>query len=199
MAADILIYRSDVVPVGKDQLQHIEMTQDMATYFNTTFKCEVLRRPEPMLGEAPIVPGVDGQKMSKSYGNTIPLFDSPKATQKRIMSIKTDSTPVEAPKDPEVCNVFALYRLLASPAETQALRERYTAGGMGYGEAKKALAEVVERTLGPARERREKLEKDADFVEDVLVEAGRRAREVARRVMEDVRRACGLVTASSPR
>jgi tryptophanyl-tRNA synthetase len=174
MAADILIYRSDVVPVGKDQLQHIEMTQDMATYFNTTFKCEVLKRPEPMLGEAPIVPGIDGQKMSKSYGNTVP-------------------PPVEAPKDPDTCNVFALYRLMATPDETAALRKRYLAGGMGYGEAKKALAEVVERTLGPARERREKLERDADFVEDVLLTAGRRARAVARGVMDDVRRACGLV------
>jgi tryptophanyl-tRNA synthetase len=195
MAADILIYRSDVVPVGKDQLQHIEMTQDMATYFNTTFKCEVLKRPEPMLGEAPIVPGLDGQKMSKSYGNTVPLFDSAKATQKRIMSIKTDSTPVEAPKNPDTCNVFALYRLMATPGETAALRQRYTAGGMGYGEAKKALASVVERALGPARERREKLERDPDFVEDVLVTAGRRARAVARGVMDDVRRACGLVAA----
>ena len=193
MAADILIYRSDIVPVGKDQVQHIEMAQDMAGYFNQTFGCEALKRPEPRLNEAMIVPGVDGQKMSKSYGNTIDLFDPPKARNKRIMSIQTDSTPVEAPKDPDRCNVFALYRLMAEPSEVEAMAARYRAGGMGYGEAKKALAETVERVLGPARERREQLITDPDFVEDVLVAAGARARAVAREVMGDVRQACGLL------
>ncbi len=195
MAADILIYRSDWVPVGKDQVQHIEMTQDMAGYFNATFGHEVLKRPEAKLNEAMIVPGVDGQKMSKSYGNAINLFDPPADTKKRIMSIKTDSTPVAEPKNPETCNVFALYRLLARPDEVATLRERYRKGGMGYGEAKAMLAEVVERVLGPARARREALVKDRDYVEDVLVTAGRRARAVAQEVMEDVRDACGIVTA----
>jgi tryptophanyl-tRNA synthetase len=195
MAADILIYRSDSVPVGKDQVQHIEMTQDMAGYFNTTFGREVFKRPEPKLSEALVVPGVDGQKMSKSYGNAINLFDPPAETKKRIMSIKTDSTPVAAPKNPETCNVFALYRLMASPDEAAALRERYTRGGMGYGEAKTMLAEVVERVLGPARERRSKLAADPVYVEDVLTTAGRRARAVARGVMADVRDACGIVVA----
>jgi len=195
MAADILIYRSDVVPVGKDQVQHIEMTQDMAGYFNGRFGREVLKRPEPKLNEALVVPGVDGQKMSKSYGNTIDLFDSPKQTQKRVMSIKTDSTPVEAPKDPETCNVFALYRLMAEPDEVATMDRRYREGGLGYGEAKKALAEVMERVLGPARERRARLEADPDFVEDVLATAGRRARKVAEEVMADVRDACGLTIA----
>ncbi len=193
MAADILIYRADIVPVGKDQVQHIEMTQDMAGYFNQTYGREVLKRPEARLNEAPIVPGVDGQKMSKSYGNTINLFDAPEVTRKRIMSIKTDSTPVEAPKDPETCNVFAIYRLLATADETAALAQRYRAGGMGYGEAKKALAEVAERLLAPARERRARLEQDADFVEDVLNSSARRARQTARAVMADVREACGLL------
>ncbi len=195
MAADILIYRSDLVPVGKDQLQHIEMAQDMAASFNHTFGREVLKRPEAKLNEAQVVPGVDGQKMSKSYNNTIPLFESPKQTRKRIMSIKTDSTPVDAPKDPERCNVFALYRLMAQPDEVRELETAYRAGGMGYGEAKERLFRVVERVLGPARERRAKLEQDPDYVEDVLCTAGRKARALAQEVMHDVREACGLVTA----
>ncbi len=195
MAADILIYRSDIVPVGQDQVQHIEMTQDMAGYFNNTFGKEVLKRPEPRLNEAMIVPGVDGQKMSKSYGNTIDLFDSPEATRKRIMSIKTDSTPLEAPKNSDRCNVFALYRLMATPDEVKNLEDRYHAGGMGYGEAKKMLADVAERLLGPARERRERLEADPDYVEDVLSTSAKKARAVAQEVMADVRNACGIVVA----
>lgn len=193
MAADILIYGADIVPVGKDQVQHIEMTQDMAGYFNQTYGREVLKRPEARLNEAPIVPGVDGQKMSKSYGNTINLFDPPEVNRKRIMGIKTDSTPVEAPKDPETCNVYAVFRLLGTADEAAALAERYRAGGMGYGEAKKALAEVTERLLAPARERRARLEQDADFVEDVLTTSAQRARQTARTVMADVREACGLI------
>ncbi len=195
MAADILIYRSDVVPVGQDQVQHIEMTRDMAGYFNNTFGRQVLKLPEPRLNEAMAVPGVDGQKMSKSYGNAIFLFDDLKTTRKRIMSIKTDSTPVEDPKDPEACNVFALYRLIAEPDEVKALEGQYRAGGTGYGEAKKLLADAVERVLGPARERREELVADPDYVEDVLRAAGAKARAVAREVMADVRDACGLVAA----
>ena len=195
MAADILIYRSDIVPVGKDQVQHIEMAQDMAGYFNGTVGREVLKRPEPKLNEAPIVPGVDGQKMSKSYGNTIDLFAPPNRARKRIMSIKTDSTPVEAPKDPDRCNVFALYRLLAKPEEVAELEEQYRRGGTGYGEAKKKLAEIVERVLGPARERREKLAGDPNRVEDILRTCGRKARAVASSVMADVREACGLSAA----
>ena len=195
MAADILIYRSDIVPVGRDQLQHIEMTQDMAGYFNNTFGGDVLRHPEPKLNKALIVPGIDGQKMSKSYGNAIYLFDSPQQTRKRIMSIKTDSTPLEDPKDPDSCNVFMLYSLLATPEETAALEKRYRAGGLGYGDAKKQLVEVVERLLGPARQRHEKLAADPDYVEDVLQTGAHRARAVAQEVMVDVREACGLTTA----
>jgi tryptophanyl-tRNA synthetase len=194
MAADILIYRGDLVPVGKDQVQHIEMAQDMAVHFNTTYGREVLKRPEPKLNDALIVPGVDGQKMSKSYGNTINLFDPPKVVQKQIMSIKTDSTPVEAPKNPESCNVFAIYRLMATSDEIMAMDRRYRAGGMGYGEAKKALFEVVERVLGPARERRAALAADPDFVEEVLRAGAHRARATAQETMEDVRSACGIVT-----
>jgi len=193
MAADILIYRSDLVPVGKDQVQHIEMAQDMAGYLNQVVGRAVLKRPEAKLNEAMVVPGVDGQKMSKSYGNTIDLFDTPKKTRKRIMSIKTDSTPVEDPKNLDTCNVFALYKLLAEADEVAAMQRRYQAGGMGYGDAKKALADVVDRVLGPARERRAELEKDPDYVEDVLRTNGAKARAVAAAVMTDVREACGLL------
>jgi tryptophanyl-tRNA synthetase len=194
MAADILIYRSDLVPVGKDQVQHIEMTQDMAGYFNNTFR-EVFVRPEPRLNEAPIVPGLDGQKMSKSYNNTIELFGEPKPTRKRIMSITTDSTPVEDPKDPEKCNVFALLKLLAPPEEAAEWERRYRAGGLGYGEAKQRLAELYEKTFGPRRELRAQWAARPDDVEDVLRTGARRARAVAQEVMADVRDACGIVVA----
>ena len=195
-AADILIYRSDAVPVGQDQSQHIEMTADMAGYFNNTYNCEVFVIPKAKLNEAAIVPGLDGEKMSKSYGNTIDLFDAPKAAKKRIMSIKTDSTPVEDPKVPEKCSVFALLRLFAEADETAQWADRYRQGGMGYGEAKKRLAELFEEQFGPARQRREELAKDHDYVEDVLATGGRRAREVAQGVMEDVRKACGITVAN---
>jgi tryptophanyl-tRNA synthetase len=166
----------------------------MAGYFNNTFGREVFVRPEPRLGEAPTVPGIDGQKMSKSYGNTIELFGEPKPTRKRIMSIVTDSTPVEEPKDPEQCNVFGLLSLLADEEETAAWAERYRKGGLGYGEVKKRLAEVFEERFGEVRSRREVLAQQPDYVEDVLVDGGRRARAVAMEVMEDVRSACGIVT-----
>ncbi len=199
MAADILIYRSNLVPVGRDQVQHIEMTQDMAGYFNNRYGREVLVRPEAKLNEAAVVPGIDGQKMSKSYGNAIDLFDTPKNVRKRIMSIVTDSTPVEEPKSPESCNVFAMLKLLATEEETAAWAERYGRGGMGYGEVKKRLAELFEETFGPARERREALAADPDRMEDVLVTAGRKARAVACEVMEEVRSACGIVTSGKIR
>ncbi len=151
MAADILIYRSDIVPVGRDQLQHVEFAQDMATYFNETYR-PVFKRPEARLNETPVVPGIDGQKMSKSYGNVIELFGEAKAIKKKIMSIKTDSTPVEQPKNPETDNVFGLLKLLATPAETADWERRYRAGGMGYGEAKKRLNELYEEKFGSRRD-----------------------------------------------
>ena len=194
MAADILIYDSDIVPVGKDQVQHIEMTQDMAGYLNNVYEAEVLKRPEARLNEAFTVPGVDGQKMSKSYGNTIDLFDTPKATRKRIMSIKTDSTPVEDPKQPDSCSVFSIFKLMASPEEVEEMAAAYRKGGLGYGTVKKRVAELYEEHFGPARERRAELAADPDRVEDVLVGGAKRARAAAERVMDRVRKACGLAT-----
>ncbi len=194
MAADILIYRSHVVPVGRDQVQHIEMTQDMAEYFNNTYR-PVLVRPEPRLSEAPVVPGTDGQKMSKSYGNIIELFGPPKAIRKKIMSIKTDSTPVEAPKNPETDNVFALLKLMAPPAEVVEWERRYRAGGMGYGEAKARVAELYEELFGVRRELQAQWSARPDDVEDILRTGGRRARAVAQEVMAEVRDACGIMTA----
>ncbi|MEP0846188.1 MAG: tryptophan--tRNA ligase [Phycisphaerae bacterium] len=194
MAADILIYRSDVVPVGKDQKQHIEFARDMAGYFNNVYR-PVLALPEPRFNEAAVVPGIDGEKMSKSYGNTIDLFGEPKAMQKRIMSIKTDSTPVEAPKNPQTCNVFALLKLFASAEERADWERRYRAGGMGYGEAKKRLAELYEQFIAPRRERRAQLAARLDEVEDILRDGARRARRTAEQVMDDVRSACGIVKA----
>lgn len=195
-AADIVIVSAGAVPVGKDQVQHIEMTQDMVGYFNNTFGGgdEILKRPEARLNQAYTVPGIDGQKMSKSYGNAIDLFDTPKNTRKRIMSIVTDSTPVEAPKDPATCNVMAILSLMIDDAERAEWEQRYRAGGMGYGDVKKRLVEAFEAALGPARQRREQLVADPDYVEDVLVEGVKKARAVALPLMERVREVCGLVT-----
>jgi len=194
MASDILVYRPHVVPVGKDQVQHIEMAQDMAGYFNNIFKSDALRRPEPMMGEAPTLPGVDGQKMSKSYDNTIELFDDPKPTRKRIMKIKTDSTPVEDPKDPEKCNAFAILKLLADEKETSDWAQRYSSGGMGYGEVKNRIAELFEEKFGPARQKRAELASNPDQVEQVLAAGAAQARQRAQTTMKAVREACGILT-----
>ncbi len=196
MASDILIYRSRLVPVGKDQVQHIEMTQDMAGYFNNTFR-EVFVRPEPRLNEAAIVPGVDGQKMSKSYDNTIDLFGDPQEMRKRIMRIKTDSTPVDQPKNPAACNVFALLKLMTPPGEAAEWEQRYRQPGMGYGEAKKRLAELYEEFFGARRAARADWAARPDDVEDVLRAGAKRARAVAQEVMADVRDACGIVVAQT--
>ena len=192
MAADILIYRSDLVPVGKDQIQHIEMTQDMAGYFNNTYG-QVLHRPEAKLNDAAIVPGIDGQKMSKSYGNTISIFGDAKEMKKRIMSITTDATPLEAPKDPDVRTEIALLKLFATPDEWEDWRRRYRAGGVGYGHAKTRLAELYEAWAAPRRAEREKWAARPQDVEDILQAGAARARAVARQVMAEVRDACGIV------
>jgi tryptophanyl-tRNA synthetase len=191
MASDILIYRSHMVPVGKDQVQHIEMTRDMADKFNRAYG-EVFPIPDARLDKESKVLGTDGQKMSKSYGNTIEIFAEGKALKKTVMSIVTDSTSVADPKDPTRCNVFALYSLFATEAEKAALADRYRAGGMGYGEAKQALLEKIDSHFGPARERRKQLARDPDSVEEVLRQGARRARAEAQATMVQVREAVGI-------
>ncbi|HUU59617.1 MAG TPA: tryptophan--tRNA ligase [Phycisphaerae bacterium] len=194
-AADIVIYDSNLVPVGADQKQHVEMTRDIAGKFNRTYGGGFLVLPEPyIIPEVAVVPGIDGQKMSKSYDNTIEIIDTPKRTQKRCARIVTDSTPLEDPKDPDRCNVFALLKLFASPAETDDLAAKYRAGGYGYGEAKKRLAELINERFAECRDRYAELEKDPSRVRDILREGGRKAREVAEATMQRVRSACGLVT-----
>ena len=192
MAADILIYKPQLVPVGHDQIQHVEMTQDMAGYFNATFKREVFVRPEARMGHAPRVPGTDGEKMSKSYGNTIDLQADEKELKKVVMSIKTDSTPVEQPKDPAVDNLFTLYALFASEEEKAALELRYRAGGTGYGDVKKMLLEKVTVYFAPYRQKRAELLAKPDFVDDVLRDGAQRARAIARQTLRDAKVACGL-------
>ena len=191
MAADILIYRSSLVPVGKDQVQHIEMTQDIAGKFNRCFG-EIFPIPGFRLDKESKVPGVDGQKMSKSYGNTIEIFAEGKPLEKRIMGIVTDSTPVESPKDPTKCNVFALYSLFASEGEKAALEQKYRSGGMGYGEAKKALLAKVNEHFSAAREKRKELASRPGEVEDILKAGARRAQEEARATIRLVRSAVGM-------
>lgn len=192
MAADILLYQSDVVPVGRDQKQHVEVTRDIAAKFNQTFG-EVFKLPEPRIAErVAVIPGLDGQKMSKSYGNTIGLFDDPKDVKAKIMRIATDSTPLEAPKDPDACRVFALYRLFADEAETEAMRQNYLRGGYGYGHAKKALFEIYQRKMGPFRERRAHLAAHPEEVEAILRDGAQRARATARQTLAAARRAVGL-------
>jgi tryptophanyl-tRNA synthetase len=192
MAADILIYESDVVPVGKDQKQHIEITRDLAIKMNETFG-EIFKLPEPRIKAATAtVPGLDGQKMSKSYGNTIDLFGDEKETRKRVMSIVTDSSPVESPKDPAKSVVFELYSLLANEAELKAMRDRFTAGGTGYGEFKKELFEKLWTHFAPMRKRREEILADKGYVDRVLQRGAEQANAAADKVMARVRKATGL-------
>lgn len=192
MAADILIYDSDAVPVGRDQKQHVEMARDFALSFNHRFG-EVFRVPEPLIrDEVATVIGLDGRKMSKSYDNAIPVFAPPKELRKLAMKVKTDSLGLEDPKDPDTCNVFALYRLFASPEAQAELAERYRAGGFGYGHAKQALFEAMDSYLSGPRERYAALSEQPDVVEQILQEGARRARSVAQATMGRVRSAVGL-------
>ncbi len=192
MAADILLYDSHVVPVGSDQRQHVEVTRDLAEKWNRLFGA-TFRIPEAsILPHTAVVPGLNGQKMSKSYDNTIGLFEEEKALRKKIMSIVTDSTPVEAPKDPAASAILPLYRHFASPAEVAELEADFAKGGVGYGELKKRLFEAIWRFLAPMRTRRAELEADTSLVERVLAEGAERARNVARATMQRVRTAAGL-------
>jgi tryptophanyl-tRNA synthetase len=192
MAADILIYDSDVVPVGKDQKQHIEITRDLAVKMNETYG-QIFKLPEARIKPATeTVPGIDGQKMSKSYGNNIDIFGDEKEMRKRVMSIVTDSVPVDAPKDPATSTIFKLYSLVASKDEIADMRERFLKGGTGYGDFKKQLFEKLWKYFAPMRKRREEILDDKSYIDDVLARGARRANEIASQVMDRVRKAVGL-------
>ena len=193
-AADIVIYDANLVPVGQDQKQHIEMTRDIAGKLNAQCGRDVLVLPEAyIVPEVAVVPGIDGQKMSKSYDNAVEIFQTDKQTLKRCKQIVTDSTPLEEPKNPEACNVHALVKLFASPEEAEEIAAKYRSGGYGYGHAKKRLAELINEAFAPARQKYAELENDPDTVRDILRDGGRRARETAERTMERVREATGIV------
>ncbi len=192
MAADILIYDSDVVPVGRDQKQHVEITRDLALKMNEAYG-PILKVPEPRINPATeLVPGVDGQKMSKSYGNTIEIFGEEKEMRKRVMSIKTDSTPMEAPKDADASVIFQLYSLFASPDEIAELRADFARGGRGYGDFKKQLFDRLWEYFAPMRERREDILAQRGLIDEVLAVGALRANTIANEVMERVRSAVGL-------
>jgi tryptophanyl-tRNA synthetase len=192
MAADILLYRTDLVPVGRDQKQHIEMARDMAEAFNRTYGAEVLTLPEPqILDDVAVVPGTDGRKMSKSYDNGIPMFTTEKQVKKAVMSIVTDSTPVEDPKDTKA-PVFEIWSLFAERDERAEMFERARAGGLGYGDVKKDLLRRLLAYFGAMRERRAALEKRPNDVEGVLLDGARRAREIGTPILDEVRQAAGL-------
>ena len=192
MAADILAYRSHLVPVGKDQVQHLEMTRDLAEKFNRVFQKEVFPIPEYRLSREAKVSGIDGQKMSKSYGNTIEIFAEGKALKKVVMSIVTDSTAVADAKDPDKCNVYALWSLFADEAAKAQMRQRYLAGGLGYGEVKKGLLTSIESYFEAARDRRRRLASHPSEVEEVLRSGAVKARAEAKMTLELVREAVGM-------
>jgi tryptophanyl-tRNA synthetase len=192
MAADILAYDADLVPVGKDQVQHIEIAREIARGFHARYGREVFVLPEAMLNTAPTVPGLDGQKMSKSYDNHIPIFLTGKALKKRLAQIVTDSRTLEEPKDPSTCNVFALYSLFASEDERAVMADAYRRGGYGYGHAKDALREKIETRFADARDRFAKLRGDEDAIERVLALGAAKARPLARATLDRARAACGL-------
>ncbi|NRB73183.1 MAG: tryptophan--tRNA ligase [Verrucomicrobiales bacterium] len=193
-AADILIFDSNVVPVGKDQKQHLELTRDVAQKFNDRYGEDLLVIPTPQIREATAtVPGLDGQKMSKSYDNTIDIFEeTEKKLRKKIMKIVTDSTPVEDPKDPTDSYIVQLYSLFASEEEVKAMEDSFRAGGEGYGHYKQTLFEAIRDHFAPMRERREELVNDTSYVDGVLEEGAKRAREKAREVTDRVRSAVGM-------
>ncbi len=196
-AADILTYGGSLVPVGADQKQNLEMARDLARRFNNRFCPEdepLFSIPEPqILDDVAVIPGTDGQKMSKSYGNTIGIFDEGDTLKEKVMSIVTDSTPLDEPKDPEACNVFALITLFADEDRQQKIAEQYRAGGYGYGHAKQDLLALIEDYFAEARARRKELAQRPDYVRDVLREGAQAARARAEPILERVRDLTGLV------
>jgi tryptophanyl-tRNA synthetase len=194
MAADILLYDSNKVPVGKDQKQHLEVTRDLAVKLNETFGDGTVVLPDPIIREdTAVVIGLDGRKMSKSYHNTLPIFGEEKPLKKLIMKITTDSTPVEEPKPVENSTILALYKLFASEADYQAMVADHERGGIGYGDLKKRLAEAYWDYFAAMRERRAEIVADSGYVDQVLAAGAERAREEAAKVLDRVRRAVGLI------
>jgi len=194
-AADILLYDSQLVPVGQDQKQHLEITRDIAERFNRVYGAgeEVFRLPEPyILPAVSVVPGLDGRKMSKSYNNTIEIFDDPAVIKKKVKKIVTDSLPVEAPKNPDTCSLFTLYKLVAPEADLADVERRYREGGVGYGEMKNRLAEAIIATFAEARERRADWVAHPERVAEVRSNAAARARASARMILSKARAACGI-------
>jgi len=193
MAADILLYQSNFVPVGRDQKQHVEVTRDIAVKFNAAYG-EAFTLPEPeIVAEVAVIPGVDGQKMSKSYGNTIEIFGEEKATRKKIMSIVTDPTPVEAPKDPDSSVIYAIYRLFAEESKAAEMAGRFRAGGYGYGEAKKELFDMLWSYFEPFRKKRAELAGNLDYINEIRKLGADKAREVAAETMKHVRELVGVI------
>lgn len=193
MAADILMFDTDVVPIGKDQAQHLEMTIDIAQSINHNYGKELLKIPQPSYNESSkTVIGLDGRKMSKSYNNTIPLFCEEKKLRKMLMKIVTNSQTIEEPKDPDTCSIFALYKLFATQKQVEELAKRYRAGDMGWGHAKQELFEVMNETLKPLRERYNRIINDKPYINSVLSSGSRKAREYAAKKLRFLRKEIGV-------
>jgi tryptophanyl-tRNA synthetase len=192
MAADILLYDSDIVPVGRDQKQHLEVARDIVIKFNEAYG-HVFKLPEPRIQEqTAVVPGLDGQKMSKSYDNTIEIFAAENVFRKKVLSIQTDSTALDQPKPVENSTILALYRLVATPADVATMEAQFRAGGVGYGEFKKQLFAALWEHFAPMRQRRAEIMAEPGYVDDVLAHGARQARAAASHVMQRVRAAVGL-------
>ena len=192
MAADILIYNSELVPVGKDQKQHIEVTRDLAIKFNNIYG-EIFKIPkEYIMEQYAVVPGIDGQKMSKSYGNTIEIFADEAEIRKKVMSVVTDSAPLNDPKDPDKCNLFALFKLFASDEEREEIAEGYRKGGLGYKVVKDKLFANIMDHFGPFREKRAYYENNKKEVMDILFDGAVKAQSIAQETLEKVRDAVGI-------
>lgn len=192
MAADILLYQANVVPVGKDQKQHIEVTRDIAIKFNSIYGDTFIIPEGEISDQVATVPGIDGQKMSKSYGNTIEIFLDEKSLRKRVMSVKTDSIPVDQPKDPETCNLFQIYRHFAPKERVEEVKRLYIEGGASYGVVKKELAEILWELFRGPRQEKQKLLGDPGYIRSVLADGAKKAREIATPTIEDVRRKIGV-------
>jgi tryptophanyl-tRNA synthetase len=192
MAADILIYKAEIIPVGKDQKQHVEITRDIALRFNGLYG-DILVIPEPQISEeVSVIPGTDGQKMSKSYGNTIDIFEDEQTLKKKVMKIVTDSRPVEAPKDPDTCNLFALYRLFADNESIEKMRSRYIKGGVGYGEVKKELFGLIWEYFLPYRKKRDIYSGDRGEVIAILKKGAEKSHKIAVETLDQIKKVTGL-------